>query len=59
MPFELSQVFSFAWKLFKRLELHGKALKVAVKHHEDKQNKDSDKIVSDILRELGWAHAVR
>ena len=52
-------MFSFAWKLFKRLELHGKALKVAVKHHEDKQNKDSDKIVSDILRELGWAHAVR
>ena len=59
MLFEFSQVFSFASKLFKRLELHGKALKVAVKHHEDKQNKDSDKIVSDILRELGWAHAVR
>ena len=47
------------WKLFKRLGLLGKALKVAVKHHEDKQTKDTDKIVMDILKEIGWAHAVR
>jgi len=54
-----AKVFNFMWKLFKRLGLLGKALKVAVKHHEDKQTKDTDKIVMDILKEIGWAHAVR
>merc|ERR1712241_1278831 len=53
-----AKVFNFMWKLFKRLGLLGKALKVAVKHHEDKQTKDTDKIVMDILKEIGWAHAV-
>jgi len=54
-----NKVFSFMWKLFNRLELQGKALKLAVKHHEDKQNKESDKIVTDILQGLGWEHVVR
>ena len=30
------------WKLFKQLGLHAKALKVVVKHHEEKQNKEGD-----------------
>jgi len=54
-----NKVFSFMWKLFNRLDLHGKALKLAVKHHEDKNNKESDKIVTQILQGLGWEHVVR
>ena len=53
------QVFNFTWKLFNKLELFGKALKVAVKHHEDKQNKESDEITSGILRSMKWDHVVR
>ena len=39
------------WKLFKQLGLHAKALKIAVKHHEEKQNKETEKIVVEILAE--------
>ena len=53
------QVYGFVWKLYSRLGLQGKALKMAVKHHEEKQNKETDKVVTDILKELGWAHVVR
>ena len=55
----LFQVFNFMWKLYKTLGLHGKALKLAVKHHEEKQTKESDKIVSDIIAALGWEHVAR
>ena len=47
------------WKLFKHLGLHAKALKVVVKHHEEKQNKETEKIVVEILKCLGWGHVVR
>lgn len=53
------QVYGFVWKLYSRLGLQGKALKMTVKHHEEKQNKETDKVVTDILKDLGWAHVVR
>jgi len=54
-----SKVFTFTWKLFKQLELYGKALKIVVKHHEDKRTKETEKIVVEILKCLGWDHVVR
>ena len=53
------KVYGFVSKLYSRLGLQGKALKLAVKHHEDKQSKETDKAVVDILNDLGWVHAVR
>ena len=53
------KVFTFMWKLFKQLELYGKALKIVVKHHEDKRTKETEKIVVEILECLGWQHVVR
>ena len=47
------------WKLFKQLGLHAKALKIVVKQHEDKQNKETEKIVVEILKCMGWDHVVR
>ena len=53
------KVYGFVSKLYSRLGLQGKALKLAVKHHEDKQSKETDKAVVDIMNDLGWVHAVR
>lgn len=53
------QVYNFTSKLFTRLDLNGKALKIAVKQHEDKQTKETDRTVNDILQSLKWDHVVR
>ena len=46
-------------KLFNHLELHGKALKIVVKQHEDKPSKETEKTAVEILKSLGWDHVVR
>jgi len=54
-----SKVFSFMWKLYRHLGLHGKAVKLAVKQLDEKQTKENEKILVDLLKCLGWDHVVR
>merc|ERR1712106_888794 len=51
--------FGFMWKLFRQLGLPAKALKLAVKQLEDKQTKENEKVVLELLLVLGWDHVVR
>ena len=53
------QAFGFMWKLFRQLGLPAKALKLAVKQLEDKQTKENEKVVLELLLVLGWDHVVR
>jgi len=54
-----AKVFSFMWKLFRQQGMLGKALKLAVKQLEDKQTKENEKVVVELLSILGWDHVVR
>merc|ERR1719397_801330 len=54
-----SKVFSFMWKLYRHLGLYGKAVKLAVKQLDEKQTKENEKILVDLLKCLGWDHVVR
>ena len=47
------------WKLFRHQGLLAKALKLAVKQLEDKQTKDNEKVVLELLQGLGWDHVTR
>ena len=47
------------WKLYRHLGLHGKAVKLAVKQLDEKQTKENEKILVDLLKCLGWDHVVR
>jgi len=53
------KAFGFMWKLFRQLGLPAKALKLAVKQLEDKQTKENEKVVLELLLVLGWDHVVR
>merc|ERR1719456_917447 len=54
-----AKVFSFMWKLFRQQGMLGKALKLAVKQLEDKQTKENEKVVVELLQGLGWDHVAR
>jgi len=54
-----AKVFSFMWKLFRQQGMLGKALKLAVKQLEDKQTKENEKVVVELLSALRWDHVVR
>lgn len=47
------------WKLFRQQGLLAKALKLSVKQLEDKQTKENEKVVMELLQAMGWDHAVR
>jgi len=47
------------WKLFRQQGMLGKALKLAVKQLEDKQTKENEKVVVELLSALRWDHVVR
>merc|ERR1712096_127243 len=54
-----AKVFGFMWKLFRQQGLLAKALKLSVKQLEDKQTKENEKVVMELLQAMGWDHAVR
>jgi tripeptidyl-peptidase-2 len=54
-----AKVFSFMWKLFRQQGMLAKALKLSVKQLEDKQTKENEKVVVELLAALGWDHVVR
>jgi len=54
-----TKVFGFMWKFFRSQGLLAKALKLAVKQLEDKPTAENEKIVLELVTQMGWEHVVR